>query len=198
MPKEKISYQDQDLQDSPLSQPSAQTQSQQLASAQQSSKKPKKKRWFGKALNIILIVVIVVLAWGYYSKEKQLKLITDPNAQAQLAQQQVNDVVAQVGKIALLPNETPQVLTISDAAAAIQQQPNLAGVTNGDEILLYVKAGKAIIYSPSRNIIVNILPIILQDQNQKQPLSGTGVSAATQATTTATAQSAKKPGATTK
>ena len=78
-------------------------------------------------------------------------------------------IVAKVEKLVLLPkNDLPQVLTITDADAAVKQQPSLDGVVTGDRILVYEKVSKAIVYSPSRNIIVNILPIYFQQNNKAE------------------------------
>lgn len=127
-------------------------------------RKKKPRRLLASVLNIILILAVVALGYGYYTKKKELDTIKDPAAQAEVARKEAETVAAQAGKIVLLPEgeEIPEVLTINDAALAIKEQPNLAGVVTGDKIILYVKSGKAIVYSPSRNIIVNILPVVLQ------------------------------------
>ena len=114
-------------------------------------------------INIILIIALALLGYGYYLKQKELKLLSDPTAKTEAVKKAVEDIVAKAGKIALLPKgELPEVLTINDAESAIKQQPSLVGVVNGDNILVYAKASKAVIYSPSRNIIVNVLPIFFQ------------------------------------
>ncbi len=128
------------------------------------AKKKKPRRLFSKFINLLLIVAVLALGYGYYAKKKELDTIKDPAAQAEVAKKAAQDVAAQASRVVLLPegDEVPEVLTINNAELAIKEQPNLAGVVTGDKILLYIKSGKAIVYSPSRNIIVTILPVTLQ------------------------------------
>jgi hypothetical protein len=82
---------------------------------------------------------------------------------AQTNQAQIADLIAKVGKLVILPTgEQPVIATINDAASLIKQQAFYTGAINGDVVLVYQKAAKAIVYSPSRNMIVNVGPVILQ------------------------------------
>lgn len=133
-------------------------------------------------LNLVLIIAVVALGYGYYVKKKELDTIKDPTAQAEVARKAAIEVANQARKIVLIPesDEVPEVLTINNPELAVKEQPNLAGVIAGDKILLYIKSGKAIVYSPSRNIIVNILPVTLQ---QKQDQAGSRQNANTRTNT---------------
>ncbi len=68
-------------------------------------------------------------------------------------------VVKRVGKHIMLPNETPEVTTV-DNAAAMTGQPFFANVKNGDKILIFPKAMLIIVYRPSEDILVNGGPIV--------------------------------------
>jgi predicted negative regulator of RcsB-dependent stress response len=101
-----------------------------------------------------------LFAWDKYMSKTPAQLAT------QVQQAQVQDIVAKVSKLIMLPTgEQPVVATINDAASLIKDQVFYKGAENGDVVLVYQKAAKAVIYSPSRNIIVNVGPIFLQDQN---------------------------------
>jgi len=79
----------------------------------------------------------------------------------------LQEIVEKVSKLIVLPNgEEPVMATITDAAALVKEQPFYAGSQNGDVVLMYQKALKALIYSPERNIIVNVGPITPQDDAQ--------------------------------
>ncbi len=79
----------------------------------------------------------------------------------------LQEVIEKVSKLIVLPNgEEPVMATITDAAALVKEQPFYAGSQNGDVVLMYQKALKAIIYSPERNIIVNVGPITPQENAQ--------------------------------
>lgn len=164
----------------------SQVESQTTGSPIASQKKKKPKRVLGKILNIILIIAVAALGYMYYEKRNELKMLRDPAAAAEVARKEAVEVAAQASQIALLPegDEVPEVLTINDAELAIKEQPNLAGVITGDKILLYVTSGKAIVYSPSRNKIVNILPVVLQ-RPQGGAASGTNT---TQTSSNSTSQ----------
>ena len=124
------------------------------------------RKWLG------LIILLVLLAVGYYGwrylKIGQPSLLggTVNQAENQKAnQQEIMAVVAQVKKLIIVPgDESPQMAEISDAVLAAKEQPFYAGAQNGDKILVYLNARKAIIYSPARNIIVNVGPIYMNNE----------------------------------
>src|ERR1035437_2418164 len=124
-----------------------------------------------KKITIIAWFVIGILVGGgvlgvwntYMSKSPSL-------AATQLQQAQVKDLISKVGKLIILPTgEDPVVATINDAAALIKDQVFYKGAQNGDVVLVYQKASKAIVYSPTRNVIINVGPIFLQDQQAQTP-----------------------------
>lgn len=101
----------------------------------------------------------IFFAWNFYAGKNQA-VVAD-----QVQKAQVQDIIAKVGKLIILPTgEEPVVATINDAAALIKDQVFYKGAKNGDVVLVYQKASKAIVYSPERNMIVNVGPIFLQDQ----------------------------------
>jgi|GEM_PF-1833419 len=124
-----------------------------------------RKRCCGGLLGktIVLAVVILIAVAGYYAwsiYQGQL----DPQVQAEkaekAAEKEILAIVAKVQNLMVLPDdELPQIAEIKDAALAAQEQPFLSGSENGDILLVYANAGKAIVYSPSRNIIVNVGPV---------------------------------------
>ena len=113
---------------------------------------------------ITLIVGVVIGAGAFWALNKTMMKST-VSPVSQVAQNQVKDLIAKVGKLVLLPTgEEPVIATINDAAGLTKQQPFYKGSQNGDVVLVYQKAAKAIVYSPERNIIVNVGPVVLQDQ----------------------------------
>lgn len=84
----------------------------------------------------------------------------------------LQEVLGKVSKLLILPKgEEPVMATITDAAALIKEQLFYAGSQNGDIVLMYQKALKAIIYSPERNMIVNVGPITPQENTQIDQIS---------------------------
>lgn len=84
-------------------------------------------------------------------------------------EQQTKNTLAAVGALMVLPvDEAPTIFNVSDSSALKQQQNFFANAENGDVLIVYPKSTKAIIYSPSRNIIVNVGPITFDDQQTKK------------------------------
>lgn len=113
----------------------------------------------------ILIVVAVLLAFGgyIYTIEKDTKETRGTTLGN--SKEEAKQLAEIVSKLVLVDkNQVPEIVTISDAETMVKQQPVFRGVVNGDKILVYVQDKKAIVYSPSRKIIVNILPITMQKQ----------------------------------
>lgn len=120
------------------------------------------KAKFGKIGTLLIGAIIgagLFYAWNAY-------MVKSPAAVAtQVQKDQVKELITKISKLIILPTgEEPVVATINDAAALIKDQVFYKGAKNGDVVLVYQKASKAIVYSPERNVIVNVGPIFLQDQ----------------------------------
>ena len=85
----------------------------------------------------------------------------------------IKEITDNVGKLMMLPKgEQPVIATITDSVNLAKEQPFYAGSSNGDVVLVYQKALKAIIYSPEKNIIVNVGPVSMQPdpKNEQAPV----------------------------
>jgi heme/copper-type cytochrome/quinol oxidase subunit 2 len=72
----------------------------------------------------------------------------------------IEEIVEKVGKLMLLPTgEIPAIATITDADTLSKEQVFYSGSENGDILLVYKKALKAIIYRPVQNVIINVGPV---------------------------------------
>lgn len=113
----------------------------------------------------VLLLLVVALGLQLVAAKKDNKNLQTQLASVQsnpqaLVQKQSDDLVTKVGSLMKLPaGETPTVAAVSDAAAAKQQSPFFANAANGDKVLLYVKAGEAILYRPSTNKIILVAPL---------------------------------------
>jgi len=77
---------------------------------------------------------------------------------------EMKDMVGRVGKLMILPTEEPQMLTVGDVENLKKAQPFFQDAKNDDKVLLYPVARKAILYRPSENIIVNVAPLMNQEE----------------------------------
>ena len=107
---------------------------------------------------ISLIAVVFILSSGYLltkylRTQDQLKQLTEKTID------KTPEIINQVGKLIQLPaDETPTVATITDKEK-LKDQPFFTQAENGDNILIYLQAKKAIIYRPSINKIIDIAPV---------------------------------------
>lgn len=138
--------------------------------------RPLKRRKFRKVLLLLISYVIVGIVVWQISAQSQ----NDPaRAQAQ-AEAEVKSLVAKVAGLMIVPTEElPQVATVNDAENLAKTQAFFAGVKNGDQVLIYLAAQKAIIYRPSENKIVNVGPVVAENDKAQNPAQTTKTTPAT-------------------
>lgn len=102
--------------------------------------------------------------------EDQVAKLKTPEGQQEVAQGEVEDLVSRVSEHLLLPDETPTIATVTDAEALKAEQPFFRDAQDGDRIMIYPEAERAILYSYSQDKLVNVGPYIQQ---------GTGTNAGT-------------------
>ena len=125
-----------------------------------------------------VIAIIAIVAAGYFYMQVK-KLQKDPQAQAV---KETNKLISQVSKLTVLPEgEIPTIATVSDKEK-LKEQPFFDKAQDGDKVLIYTNAKKAILYSVSMNKILEIAPLNIG----AQPVAKTPAPTATPATTTTT------------
>ncbi len=106
----------------------------------------------------LLITVASLAAAGYFYYENN-KIKNDPAALQKLQNKEADNLKAKVSKlINLQSGEQPVVATIQDKTK-LKDQPFFSGAENGDKLLIFTNAKKAIIYRESANKIINVGPI---------------------------------------
>lgn len=129
--------------------------------------RPKKKLNFFGILRAIIVIALVAgtaaLAYLYYQTRMELQFLSSQSGQEELAKREVTQVVEALGKLAILPSEEPVVATITDNVALASQSAFYTNAVNGDKLVVYPQAKQAFIYSPSRNKIVNVGPLLIDD-----------------------------------
>lgn len=108
---------------------------------------------------IFVLLFIGAIAGGYYYYTSYQKLLKNPDI---VTQQEVNWLEEKVGKLMELPDETPTTATVLDKDK-LKDQPFFQKAENGDKILIYTAAKKAILYRPSTNKIVEVMPIAIDN-----------------------------------
>lgn len=128
---------------------------------------------------VLVLAVIGLVGWSYTllsakneSQDKVIALqaeVKKLNDNPQIAvQKQTDDLLRKIGALIDLPKgETPTVANVSDAEAAKKQSAFFNNAQNGDRVLMYVKAGQAILYRPSTNKIILVAPLTFTDSAAK-------------------------------
>jgi len=107
---------------------------------------------------LIFSAVVVVLVLGgaiyyYLAKESNLTVSTSSS------EQEIAALILKVGELIILPEgESPTVATVTNPEL-LRNQPFFANAKNGDKVLIYTRARKAILYNPASNKIVEVAPI---------------------------------------
>lgn len=120
---------------------------------------------------LIGAVLALIPSYYFYTKYQQAqKLLKNPQ---QVATEQTKAVVEKVGKLIALPtDETPSLATVQDKTR-LKDQPFFKNAVNGDKLLLYIKARKAILYRESSNKIIEVAPINITKNPQQTGATAT-------------------------
>lgn len=123
----------------------------------------------GKIFSYKLLLVLVLLAtgaFGAYYYFQYRSIMKNPEI---VSKQELAWVVNKVGKLMQLPaNETPTLATVLDKSA-LQDQDFFKNAENGDKVLVYEQAKKAILYRPDTNRIIEVMPVY--EDNQSNAIS---------------------------
>ena len=130
--------------------------------------KPKRRGFFRRYFALIMVVLVIVLAATsvYFYK----KSVTDPNA---VSQSEIKSLVQKVERLVVVPeDETPTIATVSDPAA-LKDEAFFVGAKQGDKVLIYSNAKKAILYDPILDKVIMIAPLNIDAPKPTTPTTTT-------------------------
>lgn len=114
---------------------------------------------------LIVLAIIGTGAGGYFyyqnqkSQQELHSIRTDPEILRKAAKQETEKIIDEVGRLIALPEgEEPTVATVTDAEK-LKDQPFFAKAKNGDKVIIYTQAKKAILYDPAAKKIVDVAPV---------------------------------------
>jgi len=114
--------------------------------------KSKKKFW----ISGFIIIFLLAIGGGLYYQHYQ----NSPTGKEAKVKAETAALIKEVSKYMILPaDDQPAIFDITDPAQLSAQQAFFADAIQGDKLLVYSKTAKAIIYSPSRKLIVNVGPV---------------------------------------
>jgi hypothetical protein len=110
------------------------------------------RKWIMIIIPVVIIAGLIWFVTMYISTRNQLTNLK--NGQGSTAQSSSQQIIDKVGKLVVLPQgETPTIATVNDASK-LKNQQFFANAQNGDKVLIFSKSGKAVLYRPSTNQIV--------------------------------------------
>lgn len=116
------------------------------------------------------VIVFTSLVFGGYFYYQFRTLKNNPNVQVQ---KDTQDLLAKVARIYLIPTgEEPTIATVSDPIA-LKNQSFFTQSQKGDKVLIFTKAGRAVLYRPSMDKIIEAIPIN-NSKNDQKPETTTG------------------------
>lgn len=125
-------------------------------------KKIFKVRYF---ILLLLVAITSMAVFGavYFYMEYQ-KVLKNPEI---ITKQETEWLVEKVDKLMVVPTgEIPSTATVLEKDK-LKDQEFFKNSENGDKILIYSKAKKAILYRPSTNKIIEVMPLVVDETKQE-------------------------------
>lgn len=127
----------------------------------------------GRKLKPIFMIAMMIIfagaiASGVYFYWRYQKVVKNPEI---ITKQETTWVLEKINKLIDLPqDETPTVATVLDKDK-LKEQDFFKKAENGDKVIVYMKAKKAVLYRPNTNKIIEVAPVYT-DETQKAAESG--------------------------
>ncbi len=120
----------------------------------------KKRRAISIFFILLLIVGLLYGVFRFVQLSKEVKRFrSSPQASAELAKEEVTKLVAKVATLIAVPqDEIPTVATVSDSEK-LKANAFFINAKNGDKVLIYTNAKKAVLYRPDEQKIIEVGPI---------------------------------------
>lgn len=138
-----------------------------------------KKRGFSKKHFLWVIIILIIILSSFAAA---LLIIKNNPGLVGLSQskEKVSDeadkLVSVVSGLMMLPDERPTIATVTDKEK-LSSQTFFAESQNGDKVLIFTQAKKAVLYRPSTNKIIDVAPVSIggdataSAKTEKQPVS---------------------------
>ena len=125
-----------------------------------------KKKVFltGFIIFVIILFVSAAGAAGYFYKQYN-DIKNNPN---KVSTDEINSITSAISKFMDLPTgETPTLATVTDKEK-LKDQDFFKNSENGDKILIYANAKKAVLYRPSAGKVIEVAPLLIGDGSNQE------------------------------
>lgn len=140
-------------------------------------KNPKKSKR-SRFIIFILILALAVLGYLYMKQHKEIARLTDPAAQSEYAQKQVDKVITDLKQYVVIPadDELRLLGMVNDPESLKKDQVFYANVEKGDYVFLLAKSSRALIWRPEDHKVVNFGVADTQQAQAPQKVQSTASS----------------------
>lgn len=126
----------------------------------------------GKIKRVLMIITVIIFVGaifsGIYFYSQYRKVVKNPEI---VTKQETIWILEKINKLVDLPqDETPTVATVLDKEK-LKDQDFFKKAENGDKVIVYMKAKKAVLYRPNTNKVIEIAPVYT-DETQQAAESG--------------------------
>lgn len=122
-------------------------------------KKPGRKKLIAIITGAIIMLLLIAVGIFLFTRYQNGSSNLGSSPEAGSAQEN-EELISKVGKLIMLPSEAPDIATVTDVNQ-LQDQTVFRNAQNGDKVLIFTQAKRAIVYRPSQNIIVEVGNIVV-------------------------------------
>jgi hypothetical protein len=122
---------------------------------------------FGNKILLPIIIFLLVIAVGSAGAAGYLYL---QNQKLTQVDKEIQEVQAMVGRHMLLPDEIPTIATVADKEK-LQGQAFFRNAEKDDKVLIYPIAGRAILFRPKTQKIIEVAPFRVESGSGTQPIT---------------------------
>ena len=138
-------------------------------------------RRMGKLILIIVTIVIVAtliyFGWSWWNLKKQVDTLLRPEGIEELQKKQTEELLEKMNKHIVLPDdEEPIIATVTDAEALKKESDFYALAKNDDVVVIYIRAKKAFLFDPFANRVLNVGPVITDENTEETQVDEDAVS----------------------
>jgi hypothetical protein len=120
----------------------------------------RKKPFLFLVIATVFVGVVVVAVLEY----REIIKLRDPEAQSEVIKKEALELKNKVGRLIQLPDEEPTIATVKEADK-LKQQDFFKDALEGDKVLIFTEAKRAVIYRPGEHKIINSGPIVLASES---------------------------------
>lgn len=139
--------------------------------------RPRRKRRVFRLRNLLILLIVIGVVAGftqltlkYQEAQRDIERLSNPE---EAAKQETQNLKNKISELVEVPQgEEPTIATVQDVTK-LQGQSFFKNAQNGDKVLIYSQAQKAILFRPSTSKIIEVAPVNLGNQGSQQSPSGT-------------------------